>query len=176
MYPYMLQDRMRLSAAYIKGEEGMKEANALKNIEWQEFFIACGQVGHRYFEMEDYENAMIHFRESVDVIERFMIPGKEGYDAYPIGGTHANHAITLLQIAACMFRLGRTEEIDTLIEKAKHIYFDAFNHIELRDYSKTMTEMLEYFAEQYNKLKLNGYRPLDLREIEKRVAEHGKNT
>ncbi len=36
--------------------------------------------------------------------------------------------------------------------------------------------MLEYFAEQYNKLKLNGYKPLDLREIEKRVAEHGENT
>ena len=35
MYPYMLQDKMRLSASYIKGEEGMKEAKALKDIEWQ---------------------------------------------------------------------------------------------------------------------------------------------
>ena len=132
-------------------------------------------MGHRYFELEDYENAMIHFKESVDVIERFMIPDKEGYDAYPIGGTQANHAITLLQIAACMFRLGRTDDIDELIEKAKHIYFDTYNHIELWDYNKTMTEMLAYFPEQYNKLKLNEYRPLDLSEIEKRVAEHRKN-
>ena len=171
MYPYMLADKMRLSASYIKGEEGMKEAEALKDIEWQEFFIACAQVGHRYFDMKDYENAMIHFQESVDVIERFMYPDKQGYDAYPIGGTHANHAITLLDIATCMFRLGKTEEIDALIEKSKHIYFDTYNHIELRDYNKTMREMVNYFTKEYNKKKLNEYKPLDLGEIERRIAQ-----
>ncbi|MBE6708630.1 MAG: helix-turn-helix transcriptional regulator [Ruminococcaceae bacterium] len=171
MYPYMLQDKMRLSASYIKGEEGMKEAVDLKNIEWQEFFIACAQVGNRYFEMEDYENAMISFKESVDVIERFMYPDKEGCNAYPIGGTHANHAITILDIATCLFRLGRTDELDELIDRAKHIYFDAYEHTELRDYNKTMREMIDYFTGEYNKKKLNEYKPLDLSEIEKRIAE-----
>ncbi len=171
MYPYMIRDKMRLSAYHIKGEEGMKEAKDLKNIEWQEFFIACDQVGHRYFDMGDYENAMIHFQESVDVIERFMCPDKQGYDAYPIGGTQANHAITLLDIATCMFRLGKTDGIDKLIERAKHIYFDTYDHIELYDYNKTMTHMLEYFREQYNKKKLNEYKPLDLSEIEKKIAK-----
>lgn len=170
MYPYMLQDKMRLSASCIKGEEGMREAKELQDIEWQELFIACAGVGHRYFEMEDYENAMASYQESVDVIERFMYPDKQGYDAYPIGGTHANHAITLLEIAACMHRLGRTDGMDARIEKAKHIYFDAYNHMELRDYNKTMHEMLDYFTEQYNKLKLDDYKPLDLSEIEKRIA------
>ena len=170
MYPYMIQDRMRLSASYIKGEEGMKEAKELKDIEWQEFFIACDQVGHRYFDMEDYENAMIHFQESVDVIERFMYPDKQGYDAYPIGGTHANHAITLLDIATCMFRLGKTDGIEALIEKSKHIYFDTYDHIELCDYHKTMREMIDYFTKEYNKKKLNEYKPLDLSEIERRIA------
>ena len=171
MYPYMIQDKMRLSASHIKGEEGMKEAKDLKNIEWQEFFIACDQVGHRYFDMGDYEHAMIHFQESVDVIERFMYPDKQGFDAYPIGGTHANHAITLLDIATCMFRLGKTEDIDALIEKSKHIYFDTYNHIELRDYNKTMRGMVDYFTKEYNKKKLNEYKPLDLGEIEKRIAQ-----
>ena len=171
MYPYMLADKMRLSASYIKGEEGMKEAKALKDIEWQEFFIACYQVGHRYFDIGDYENAMIHFQESVDVIERFMYHDKQGYDAYPIGGTHTNHAITLLDIATCMFRLGKTEDIDALIEKSKQIYFDTYNHIELRDYNKTMREMVDYFTKEYNKKKLNEYKPLDLGEIEKRIAQ-----
>ena len=170
MYPYMLQDKMRLSASFIKGEEGMREAKELQDIEWQELFIACAGVGHRYFEMEDYENAMASYQESVDVIERFMYPDKQGYDAYPIGGTHANHAITLLEIAACMHRLGRMDGMDERIEKAKHIYFDAYNHMELRDYNKTMHEMLDYFTEQYNKLKLDDYKPLDLSEIEKRIA------
>lgn len=171
MYPYMLQDKMRLSASHIKGEEGMKEAKTLKDIEWQEFFIACSTVGRRYWEMEDYENALKSLQESVDVIERFMYPDKQGYDAYPIGGTQANHAITTLEIAACMFRLGRTDGIDALIEKAKHIYFDAYNHIELRNYKKDMSYMLKYFTEQYNKNKLNEYKPLDLSEIEKRINE-----
>ena len=170
----MLQDKMRMSASYIKGEEGMKEAKALRTIEWQELFIASAQVGHRYFELEDYENAILYFQESVDVIERFMIPGKEGDAAYLIGGTHANHAITLLDIAACLHRLGRCDGIDALIEKSKHIYFDVYNNNELRDYKKTMTKMLEYYPEQYNKLKLNEYKPLDLSKIEKRVAEHGE--
>ena len=171
IYPYMVQDKMRLSASHIKGEEGMTEAKALKDIEWQEFFIACAQVGRRYFDMGDYENAMIHFQESVDVIERFMYSDKQGFDAYPIGGTHANHAITLLDIATCMFKLGKTEGIDDLIEKAKHIYFDTYNHIELRDYNKTMREMVDYFTKEYNKKKLNEYKPLDLGEIEKRIAQ-----
>ena len=171
IYPYMVQDKMRLSASHIKGEEGMTEAKALKDIEWQEFFIACFQVGRRYFDMGDYENAMIHFQESVAVIERFMYPDKQGYDAYPIGGTHANHAITLLDIATCMFRLGKTEGIDALIEKSKHIYFDTYNHIELRDYNKTMRKMVDYFTAEYNKKKLNEYKPLDLGEIERRIAQ-----
>lgn len=170
MYPYMLQDRMRLSAACLKGEEGLKEAKELKHIEWQEFFITCWTVGQRYFEQGDYENAYVSFQESVDVIERFMYPDKQGGDAYPIGGTHANHAITLLDIAACLLRLGRTAELDGLIEKAKRIYFDAYAHVALRDYKKTMREMVDYFTKEYNDKQLNAYKPLDLREIEKRIA------
>lgn len=171
IYPYMLQDKMRLSASLIKGEEGMREAMDLKIIEWQEFFIACDGVGHRYFEMEDYEKAMISFKESVDVIERFMYLDKKGYDAYPIGGTHANHAITLLDIATCMLRLGKKDGIDDLIEKSKNIYFHAYDHIELRDFDKTMNNMLEYFTKQYNEKKLNEYKELDLRDIEKFITE-----
>jgi tetratricopeptide (TPR) repeat protein len=171
MYPYMLQDRMRLSASHIRGEEGMKEAKDLKIIEWQEFFIACATVGQRYFEEGDYENAMLSYRESVDVIERFMIPDKKGYEAYPIGGTHANHAITILEIAACLFRLGRTDGIDAEIERAKRIYFDAYETIEVRDYDGNMREMLAYFTKEYNKLQLNEYRPLDLSEFEGRLKE-----
>lgn len=171
MYPYMLRDKMRLSADHIKGEEGMKEAKDWKKIEWQELFHACYVVALRYFEAEDYENALVSFQESVDVIERFMYPDKQGCEAYPIEATYANHAITILYIAACKFRLGRTGELDKLIEKAKHIYFDTYDHVELWDYQKTMNKMLEYFPEEYNKLKLFAYKPLDLSEIEKKIAE-----
>ena len=171
MYPYMLRDRMRLSACYIKGDEGMTEAIDLKNIEWQEFFSACHTVGRRYFEIGDYENALKSFQESVDIIERFMYPDKKGYDAYPIGGTHANHAITILDIAASMHRLGRTSKLDELIEKSKKIYFDALEPDEVYDYNKMMTEMLEYFTGEYNKRNLIEFKPLDLSEFEKRIKK-----
>jgi hypothetical protein len=48
--------------------------------------------------------------------------------------------------------------------------------MELRDYNKTMHEMLDYFTKQYNKLKLDDYKPLDLSEIEKRIAEKNANS
>ncbi len=171
MYPYMLQDRMRLSAEYLQGDKAITEAKNWKDIEWQELFNACYTLGNRCFEMGDYQKAMTSYMESVDVIERFMIPQKQGCDAYPISGTHANHAITVLSIAACEFRLANTQNLDKLIAKAKHIYFDAYNHTQLYDYEKTMNEMLTYFSQEYIRLRLDEYQPLDLSEFEERVEK-----
>lgn len=101
-----------------------------------------------------------------------MYPDKKGYEAYPIGGTHANHAITILKIAACLFRLGRAEELDALIEKAKNIYFNAYDNIELRDYNTTMRKMVDYFTKEYSDLKLYEYKPFDFNAIEKYISKH----
>jgi hypothetical protein len=68
-----------------------------------------------------------------------------------------------------MHRLGKTDGMDAQIEKAMHIYFDAYENIELRDYKKEMTKMIEYFTKEYNKKGLNEYKPLDLSEIENRI-------
>ena len=155
----------------MQGEKAIAEAKKWKDIEWQELFNACYTLGNRYFEQNDYQNALTAYRESIDVIERFMLPEKQGCDAYPISGTHANHAITVLSVAACEFRLGNTKHIEELIAKAKHIYFDAYHHTQLYDYEKTMEEMLTYFAKEYTRLHLDKYQPLDLSEIKKRVEE-----
>lgn len=172
MYPYMIQDRMRLSANYIKGEEGMQEAKDLKILEWQEFFCACWLEGNRYYKTGDFENALKSYQQSVDVIERFMYEGKKGDDAYPIHGTFANHAITILQIASCLFHLNKTDEIDALLEKAKRIYFDAYEKIELRDYCGEMQKMIDYYTEEYKKWNLDEYKSLDLSDIEERIKTH----
>ena len=71
--------------------------------------------------------------------------------------------------AQSMHRLGKTDGMDALIEKAKHIYFDAYETIELRDYKKEMSKMLAYFTKEYNKKGLSEYKPLDLGEIENRI-------
>ena len=98
MYPYMLQDRMRLSACYIKGDEGMTEAIDLKNIEWQEFFSACHTVGRRYFEIGDYENAVIvHITDDgkIELIKGTVKDGMIEFEAdsfslYGIAGTNTS--------------------------------------------------------------------------------------
>jgi len=81
--------------------------------------------------------------------------------------------MTVLDIAACQFRLGRTENIDALIEKAMHVYFDAYENIdiEIEDYAKEMREMIDYFTKEYHDKQLDQYKPLDLKEIEKRIGE-----
>ncbi len=174
IYPYMIPDKMRLCAEYLPGEKGRRAAVELKIIQWQEFFIACAEVGRNRFEAGDYEQALEAFRESVDVIERFMDPGKQGFDAYPIGGTHANHATALLSIAACRFRLGKTDGIDALLSRAEHIYFDAFEHTKLRDYAATMGEMISYYTDEYNRRGLSACRPLDLTVYERRIGTYKK--
>ena len=171
IFPYMLQDRMRLAAQSFHNEEGLWEANQLKNIEWQELFIACCTEGNRYRDLGDYEHALSSYTESVDIIERFMYPDKNGYDAYPIGGTHANHAMTLLDIAACKLHLNKPDGIDELIARAKHIYFDAYENIKLRNPQKKYNYMREYFAKEYLEKGLDAYAALDLSEIDKRIAD-----
>jgi Predicted transcriptional regulators len=163
MYPYMLQDRMRCSAYGLKGTDRLNGAKEWKQIEWQELFIACGQEGQGYYEIGDYENAITSFTESCDVIERFMISGKIGYDAYLIGGTHSNHTNYVLMIAACKFKLNQTGEIQKLIEKAKHIYFGAYTKDEIAKDEKLKQNLIENFSSLYNDAaSLNQYKQLVL--------------
>lgn len=170
MYPYMLKDRMRLAASTLQNEEGLQEAIDFKKLEWQELFFACYTEGNRYRDLGDYAHALLSYTESVEVIELFMYPDKNGDNAYPISGTFANHAITLLDIAACKFHLNEYDGIDELIARAKHIYFDADDIIDLYDPKQEYSEMREYFANEYQKKGLDSYAALDLSEIDERIA------
>ncbi len=121
MYPYMLNDRMRCASYHLRGEDRLAGAKMWKVLEEQELFIACDLEGRGYFEIGAYENALKSFVECKDVIERFMIAGKTGYDAYPIGGTHANHLCCYVGIAGCQFKLGRTQECEDALTAARRI-------------------------------------------------------
>ena len=121
-------------------------------------FRACYDLELHTVAMYSSEDTYANFRTRAD-------------EAYLIGGTHANHAMTLLDIAACLHRLGRYDGIDELITKSKHIYFDAYENIELSDYNKQMREMIDYFTKEYRRKKLDDYKALDLSEIENRIAE-----
>lgn len=152
MYPYMLQDRMRCSAYALRGDDRLAEAKNWKEIEQQELFIACAQEGKGYYETGNYGQALISYTESRDVIERFMILGKQGYSAYPIGGTHSNHAYCILMIAGCKYKLKQTNDMDELIETAKRVYFNALTREDFsseREFEKNITKTNATFKEWY---------------------------
>ncbi len=153
MYPYMLNDRMRCAAYMLNGNDRLWGASEWKIIETQELFVACAQEGEGYFEIGEYDKSLASFKESTDVIERFMIRGKSGCDAYPIGGTDANHMCYYLGIAGCYVKLDHTNECSKAIEKATDIFVTSIQ--DRRPSDRKM--FLETFKKAYARYGLADY-------------------
>ncbi len=155
MYPYMLNDRMRCAAYMLNGHDRLAGASEWKVIETQELFIACAQEGEGYFEIGEYEKSQRSFKEATDVVERFMIEGKNGYGAYPIGGTDAHHMCYYLGIAGCYYKLNDPDECGKAIETAKTIFMTSVQ--ERRPTDRKM--FLETFEKAYVRYGLADHMP-----------------
>ncbi len=57
------------------------------------------------------------------------------------------------------------------VVKCKRVVDSDKENVSVRNYDKEMRKMIEYFTEQYEKRKLDEYKPLDLSEIKKRIKE-----
>ncbi len=171
MYPYMLNDRMRCAAYLLNGNDRLSGASQWKILETQELFIACAQEGEGYFEIGEYEKSKKSFKEATDVVERFMIDGKSGYSAYPIGGTDGNHMCYYLGIAGCYYKLNDTDECSKAIEKAKNIFIASAQD----RWPSNRKKFLKSFEKAYAKYGLADYVPFrewyDQNCIEKYVIE-----
>ena len=143
MYPYLLNDKMRVSSYSLKGGDRLKEAKDWKIIEYQELFLACIMEGEGYFEIEDYKNALNSFTQGKDVIERFMLNDNISPEAYLFNGVQTNHMCCCLQIAGCYLKLNDKGNCDKYISRAYEIVSLANGE----DFSKHP----ELFLEQYNK-------------------------
>ena len=154
MYPYMLNDRMRCASYHLKGEDRLAGAKDWKVIETQELFIACNLEGQGYYEIGDYENALKSLNECKDVIERFMLSEEITYDAYPIGGTHTNHMCCYLEIAGCLFKLGRIEECGAAVDRAYHILSTVYG-----DDEKNRAKLMKQYRKTYREFGLEEYKP-----------------
>ena len=143
MYPYLLNDKMRVSSYSLKGGDRLKEAKDWKIIEYQELFLACIMEGEGYFEIEDYKNALNSFTQGKDVIERFMLSDNISPEAYLFNGVQTNHMCCCLQIAGCYLKLNDKGNCDKYISRAYEIVSLANGE----DFSKHP----ELFLEQYNK-------------------------
>ena len=156
MYPYMLNDKMRVSSYSLKGEDRLKEAKDWKIIEYQELFLACIMEGEGYFETGDYQNALKSFTEGKDVIERFMLTDKICPEAYLFNGVQTNHMCCYLQIAGCYLKLNDIEKCKQSVEKAYEIVSLANGE----DFEKQPNVYMKQYNTTYKEYGLEAYKAL----------------
>ena len=156
MYPYMLNDKMRVSSYLLKGEDRLKEAKDWKIIEYQEFFLSCLMEGEGYFEIGDYKNALKSFIECKDVIERFMLTDKICPEAYLFNGVQTNHMCCYLQIAGCYLKLNDKSSCEKHIAKAYEIVSLANGD----DFANQPNLFLEQYNKTYKEYGLEAFKPL----------------
>lgn len=156
MYPYLLNDRMRVSAYNLKGNDKLAEAKDWKIIEYQELFIACILEGEGYFETGDYNNSLKSFLEGKDVIERFMQSDKICPEAYLFDGIQAHHMCCYLQIAGCYLKLNDIEKCKQFVEKAYEIVSLGNG----ADFEKCPEEYLKQYNKTYKEYGLEAFKAL----------------
>lgn len=154
MYPYMLNDKMRCTAYHMKGQDRLAEAKDWKTIEIQELFIACGQEGEGYYEIGDYDSALISFTQAKDVLEMFLKGDTVCLDAYLWGGMQSHHWGFWLDIAKTLYRLGRVDECGEAVDRAHYIVTHAWD-----EHFEEDPDIMESFRKAYKENGLDEFRP-----------------
>ena len=124
-YPLDLCDRMRSTVKLLKGGDALHEAREWKRWAHQELYLTCEAEAQCFFDVGDYENALHSFEEAADLIERFWkreIPKEYAL----LQGPMIPQGLTMVSIAACLYRLGRRDEVDAALNTAYHLIRDCF--------------------------------------------------
>jgi transcriptional regulator with XRE-family HTH domain len=120
LYHLDIFDRMRCSSMFLKDEEKLHATRQWKVWTHQEMYMLCQSEGMDFFNLGNYENAIISFKEAIDTIELFM--RREVPDEYrPLGG-RMNQAFLMVRIAACLYKLGKCKECDAELDKSYHLF------------------------------------------------------
>lgn len=151
MYPYLLNDKMRTSAYMLKGEDRLREAKDWKTIEIQELYIACSEEGQGYYEVGEYEKALVSFTQYQKIIEMFMKKDECSPDAYLWAGMQTHHWCSYLDQAGCLLKLGRKDEIQTKIDRA----YEIIEHAWGEEFEKKREYFMEPFRETYREMGLD---------------------
>lgn len=155
MYPYMLRDKMRVSAFHLKGEDRLRWAKDLKLIEIQELYIACDMEGSGFMETGKYEEALTSFTQYRRVIEMFMKSDEIAEENYLWGGMQTHHWCSYLEEASALVKLGRTDEAKAKIERAYYIISHAWGD----EFEKDPEEFMKYFRQYYSAWELDVIEP-----------------
>ncbi len=126
LYSLDVHDRLRVGGGTLRGKDRLKWAIQWKTEEIQELYLACKFEGQGYFETEQYEQALESFGQYRRVIELFMKSQEIHIDSYLWGGMQTHHWAAYLHEAACLVKLGRIEEAQEKVERAKYILLHAW--------------------------------------------------
>ncbi len=150
MYPYQLNDKMRSSSYILRGNDRLKEAKNWKTVEIQELYIACEQEGMGFFEVGDYQNALVSFTQYRTVLELFMKSKEISPKAYLWSGMQTHHWCSYLFEAGCLAKLGREDEAKEKISRA----YDIIEHAWEKEFEEKPDYFMDPFREEYEKMGL----------------------
>ena len=154
-YHLDIYDRMRCTVMFLKGQDSLHEAREWKRWAHQELYMVCEAEAKCFYDTGDYENALLSYEEAADLLERFWrrdIPNEYAL----LQGPDAPRGLTMVNIAACLYRLGRIEECDTTLEQAYRMIREAYSD---EFWEKCKDIRIAEYRKWYDRMGLNEYKP-----------------
>jgi len=154
-YHLDIYDRMRCTSMFLSEADRLHETREWKRWAHQELHMVCEAEGYSFFAVGDYENALWSFEEAADLIERFwQRPIPQEYAL--LQGPYVSEGLARLAAAGCLYKLGRPEECDTMMERAYHLIRDCYSD-EL--WEKCKEQRMKEYRAVYCKVGLDEYKP-----------------
>ena len=154
-YHLDIYDRMRCTSMFLNEEDGLHETREWKRWAHQELQMVCRAEGFSFFAVGDYENALWSFEEASDLIERFwqrQIP-----DEYALlQGPGPSEGLARLAAAGCLYKLGRPEECDAMMDRAYHLIRDCYDDAL---WERCKEQRMKEYRWVYHKVGLDEYKP-----------------
>ena len=156
-YRYHLDicDKMRTTVRCLNSEDSIHETREWKRWAHQELHLVCKDEGKCFFDIGDYENALCSYEEAADLLEHFWrreIPKEYALLQDP----YVARGVTMVCIAACLYKLGRIGEGEEILDKAYHLIRDCFSDAQ---WEKQKDFYMGEFRRVYEQMGLNEYKP-----------------
>lgn len=154
VYNIDVYDRMRCSAYMLKGNDRLKGAREFKVWAHQDLFTCCDSEGMGFWEIGDYENAILSFEEIVNGIEVFS--HRKVPQEYTLLKHYVYQADACVKIAACHYKLGRLRECDDSLNKAYNFLKNGYSE---EMWNNKNDFCMKFYREPYHEFGLDEYKP-----------------
>ena len=152
LYHLNIYDRMRCSSMFLNGKDGLAATRQWKVWAHQELFMLCFNEGTYFYDLGDYENALLSYKEAIDTIEIFK--NREVPDEYRLLGHEGKQSFYLVCVAACLYKLGRLRECDAALDLSQRSFRECYGTEE----TQKSKAILAQYRDLYNSKGLNEYR------------------